>query len=206
VKKSIWLVAIISIVMLSLIGLTAGCQKKEDIGGLTDEQIKAAKKGDLQATHDFKYTGGMWSESKLPPKEAKRIKKEIEEGFKKALDIWINTKDNPKDFEKGLAGKALWELKQQTAAEQAQGKIKIRVHDKREFEVVKIKEDAGAVAYTYVDNSYYIDAKTKKKISKPTGDKKEWLIGIGKYGKVWKISEIVPLRPKTPTDKEHKSQ
>lgn len=203
-RKKIWITAVIVMVTLIIAGLTAGCQKK-DVGGLTDEQIKAAKKGNLQATHDDKYTGGMWAESNLPPDQTKKIKAEIEKGFERALDVWINTKDNPEDFEKGLAGRALWELKQQSADEQAQGKIKIRVHDEREFEVVKVKEDAGAVAYAYTDNGYYIDAKTKKRISEPSRDKKEWLIGVGKFGKVWKISEITPLRPQSPGS-EHESE
>lgn len=201
-KKNTLITAVIVMIALSIAGLTAGCQKKQDIGGLTNAQIKAAKKGELQAEHDNKYTGGMWAESKLPPDQSKKIKAEIEDGFKEALEIWITTKDNPKDFKKGLTGRALWELEQQSAGEKKQGKIRIRVHDEREFEVVKVKEDAGAVAYSYVDNGYYIDAKTKKRISKPSGDQKEWLIGIGKDGKVWKISEITPLRPKSESEHE----
>lgn len=199
-KKSIWITAVVAILALSIAGLTAGCQKKEDIGSLTDEQIKAAKKAELQAKkNDAKDEGGMWRESNLPPDQAKKIKKEIEAGFKKAIDVWTNTKGNPESFKKGLTGKALLELEKQTKNESAQGKIKIRVHDNSEFEVVKVKETAGAVAYVYIDNGYYIDAKTKKPISKPSGAKKEWLIGIGKYGKVWKISNIVPLRPNDPS-------
>ncbi|MBE0448333.1 MAG: hypothetical protein IBX64_09600 [Actinobacteria bacterium] len=130
------------------------------------------------------------------PNRQKKIKKEIEAGFEKSLEAWLHASDNPDDLEKGMVGKALAELKQQFTDELAQGKIKIRVHDDREFEAVKVDEESGAVAYAYIDNGYYIDVKTKQRISKPLNEKKEWLIAVAKKGKTWKISEIVPLRPK----------
>ncbi len=194
-RKVSVIIAFIALLSFAIVGIVVNsCQTNRGFMPLSSDQINAAMTGGKR--HTDQYTGDMWSKSKLPPSQAKKIKAEIEAGFKQALGIWLQVKDNPNGFEKGMAGDALKELKRQYTDELTQGKIKIRVHDNREFEVVQIKEKAGAIAYTYTDNGYYIDAKTKQSISKPLGKKREWLIGISKIGNTWKITDIVTLKPK----------
>jgi len=196
VRKTTILSASIPIIAFAIIVLAiSGCQQKRSVVELSDAEIKAA--AEKREEHVDKYARSMWAESKLPPEQAKKIKKEMEKGFEKSLEVWLSVTDDPDDFKKGMTGSAFEELKQQFTNELAQGKIKVRVHDSQVFEAVKIDEESGAIAYAYTDNGYYIDAKTKKKISKPLNEKKEWLISVAKVKNVWKISGIYPLRPNT---------
>jgi hypothetical protein len=195
-RKLITLPAAIAIIVVVAGGLAiTGCQEKGSIRKLSDAEIETAAKKQ-QEQHVDSYARSMWAESQLPQEQADKIKKEIEAGFKKSVDIWLAVTDSPDSFEKGMTGAALEELKQQFADELEQGKIKIRVHDDQEFDVVKIDKEYGAVAYAYTDNGYYVDAKTRKKISNPINEKKEWLVGVVKAKDTWKISGIYPLRPK----------
>jgi len=196
VKKSSAMPILITVVMLLIAaGLaTTGCTGRRSVSELTDAQIKAA--AEKSGGHVDQYAGGMWAESKLPPAQAKKIKKEIEAGFEKAVKIWLSVKNNQDEFAEGMTGDALNEIKQQFKSELDQGKIKVRVHDDEQSEVVRVKEEAGAIAYSYIDNGYYIDAKTKQKISEPINEKREWLIGLLKVDGTWKISDIASLKPK----------
>lgn len=198
ITKATALTLIVAIIFTG--SMITGCQQKGSIRDLSDEEIKAA--AEKRKKHVNEQAGSMWAQSKLPAEETKKIKNEMREGFEKALKVWLSVSDNPNHFEKGISGKALEELKQQSANELAQGKIKVRVHSDREFEAVKVEKESGAIAYAYIDNSYYIDAKMKNKISKPLNEKKEWLIGIAKIDGTWKINTIVPLRPKMPQNEK----
>lgn len=169
-----------------------GCSKKSALRPPTAAELKSA--GIPSASANSDPTGSMWKESNLPLDKAKRIKKEIEEAFKKDVEIWIHA-DAPGDFEEAMVGKALAELKKQFEDELAQGKIKIRRHDDQDFEVVRVKENSGIVAYAYVDNGVYVDANSKKPLADPLGKKREWLVGMVKTSTGWKISDILPLRP-----------
>lgn len=141
-----------------------GCTSNRALRPPTDAELKSAKSAVASSRDD--PTGSMWKESNLPPEKAKKIKKEIEEAFKKDVDIWLRA-DSPDDFAAAMVGNALAELKKQTEDELSQGKLEIRVHDDRDFEVVRVKEESGIVAYTYVDNSIYVDAKTRKPLGVP---------------------------------------
>ncbi len=179
-------------IVVALIATASGCSKSKALKTPTDAELKSA--GSSSAASASDPTGSMWKESNLPLEKAKKIKKEIEEAFKKDVDIWIHA-DASSDFADAMVGKAYAELKKQFDDELSQGKIKLRRHDDQKFEVVRVKEYSGIVAYTYIDNGLYVDAKSKKPLGDPVGKKREWLVGMVKTGEGWKISDILPLRP-----------
>jgi hypothetical protein len=119
------------------------------------------------------------------------LRKKIYDDFIEDVKLWQS--DNPHDYRKALTGRALQQLEDIYGADLKAGKIKVRVHKDIKAEVKDLQFDTAQVAYKFTDASYYIDAETKKAITKPLNVTREWNIGLtqDKANGQWKITVIL---------------
>ena len=119
------------------------------------------------------------------------LKKQIETDLKE--DIQYMQSKNPHDYTKGLIGRALTQFNTAYENDFAGGKIRVRVYNTTELNVIGMQFGVPEAIFKFTDNSYYIDAKTRQAVSKPLGLKRQWAIGMAKDDKdgQWKISVIM---------------
>lgn len=120
-------------------------------------------------------------------------------------DIKYWSAQNPDDYSKGFIGSALSSLQNTYKKDLEAGKIKVRVHKDVDLKITGMQFGTPKGTYKFRDESYYIDAKTKKPISQAESVQKEWKLAFRKdKDGTWKISLVMGVFKAPPEMEEAK--
>lgn len=122
-------------------------------------------------------------------KNLKPLRDEIMADVKHAVDIWIN---HPEKIKEAFTGNALNDFNLARALDKKEGVKRVRVHKNQEFSIVDPDDGKRPqVNYSFLDMSYFVDAKTGKPKTKPYNVKRTITIFLVKDGGRYKIESMV---------------
>lgn len=117
------------------------------------------------------------------------IKQEVLKDAKENIDIWINRPEKIKD---AFTGTALNDYSVARTLDKKEGVKRVRVHENQKFVVLDIgKGVRPQVEYSFLDMSYFVDARTGKPKTKPYNKERKITIFLVREGNRWKIDNMV---------------
>lgn len=122
----------------------------------------------------------------IKAKEQKLLLKQVAED----LNIITQTTDQV-TLAQALTGAALKQTLAQLQQEQQAGKQKVRRYANVKLNFANYTKGVAGLTVTFIDKSYYLNAKTGRQLTKPSNKPVKILVAVKKDGNRWKIFNLL---------------